>query len=356
MQEFIPAYLYYDIYVNSLLVLLLFVYFHCFVLNLDDKRNLLFINISGYILLSALTLFMGLRPISLVFVDMGQYAVDFLNYQHGEPIDTRKDVVFEYFIYYCSKFLSVKGFFFLCLLLYIIPKFWISKYYFGPYWFYAFIAIVGSFSFWTYGVNGIRNGIATSMFLTALCLDKSKAQYVFLALSYLFHSSLILPILAWIMVKFYNNPKIYLLAWLGAIPTSFVLGGFFTSMFAALGFGDDRLASYLAGSSGSFRFDFLFYSSFPVFAGWYFIFKKNFRDKVYTMLFNTYLICNLFWVLIIRANFSNRFAYLSWFLMALVIFYPLLKEKLFDKQRLVLSKVLMLYFLFTYLMYFVYYD
>ena len=49
------------------------------------------------------------------------------------------------------------------------------------------------------------------------------------------------------------------------------------------------------------------------------IFVKKFDDKLYKQLFAIYLIVNGFWVLIIRANFNNRFAYLSWFMLAIII-------------------------------------
>ena len=39
-----------------------------------------------------------------------------------------------------------------------------------------------------------------------------------------------------------------------------------------------------------------------------------------------YLTANAFWILVIRSSFSNRFAYLSWFLMAIIIFYPFFKH------------------------------
>ena len=136
------------------------------------------------------------------------------------------------------------------------------------------------------------------------------------------------------------------------------MGSIFISLFTTLGFGDDRLASYLSGELSSdtrFRWDFLFYSAFPVFAGWYFIIKKQFNDKYYYHILNTYLICNAFWILVIRANFSNRFAYLSWFLMAFVIIYPLLKQQFFKNQQVIIAKVVTAYFLFTFLMYFIYY-
>ena len=119
------------------------------------------------------------------------------------------------------------------------------------------------------------------------------------------------------------------------IPISLAAGGFWENFFGSLGFQDDRLSYLTEGnvndddfSSTGFRWDFLLYSATAVYAGWYFIIKKGFEDKIYFWLFNTYVFANAFWILVIRANFSNRFAYLSWFMMALVIIYPLLKKEM----------------------------
>ena len=125
----------------------------------------------------------------------------------------------------------------------------------------------------------------------------------------------------------------------------------------SLGFGDDR-TSYLTDtrfadqfSAVGFRWDFLAYSATAVFAGYYFIIVKKFEDKIYIQLFNIYVTANAFWVLLIRASFSNRFAYLSWFLMALVIFYPFFKAAFFKDQPKVLARTIIGYFGFTYFMF-----
>src|SRR5690606_25184293 len=103
-------------------------------------------------------------------------------------------------------------------------------------------------------------------------------------------------------------------------------------------------------SSTGFRWDFLLYSSTAVFAGWYYIVKRNYKDKIYFWLFNTYVFSNAFWILVIRANFSNRFAYLSWFMIGLVIIYPLLKQQIIPKQHQVIGLILIAYFSFTFFM------
>ena len=174
------------------------------------------------------------------------------------------------------------------------------------------------------------------------------------------HSSLSIPILAFVIANMYKNPKAYLYVWLAAIPLSLVGGNFWEGLFGSIGFGaDTRAEDYLTKGTinkdllayTGFRWDFLFYSSFAAFAGWYFIFKKNITDKLYIHLWGVFMIANAFWILIIRANFSNRFAYLSWFLMAPVIAYPLLRYKLFPNQYRVVGVIIAIYYLFTYFMF-----
>ena len=188
----------------------------------------------------------------------------------------------------CATLLSLHSFFLICAVLYIYPMYRISKTYFKEYWYYSFLLFIVSFSFWTYGVNGIRNGIATSLFLWGISYQNNKVKMIVLfILAALCHKTLLLPIFAFVITIFYNKPKFYLIWWLMATPLSLALGSFWVSLFALLGFSDARLGSYLAideAQQGSFRFDFLFYSSFAVFAGWYFIFKKQFKDKLYLQL------------------------------------------------------------------------
>jgi hypothetical protein len=216
--------------------------------------------------------------------------------------------------------------------------------------------LITAFSFWAYGTNGIRNGIAGSFFLLGISREKRLWQLVWIILAIGFHKSLILPVGAFVLANFYNNPKKLIYLWLGCIPLSLVAGGFFETFFATLGFEDDRV-SYLTEVADAsqfentgFRWDFLVYSATAVFAGWFYIFKRNYKDKVYFWLYNTYILTNAFWILVIRANYSNRFAYLSWFMISLVIVYPLLKQYIVSKQYKKIGIILFGYFSFTFIM------
>ncbi len=314
----------------------------------------------GWFLLFFITLYMGLRPVSdIYFGDMGIYQKIFLEAQRGLEVRVEKDFLFNYFMLFCTKIMSAQMFFLLVDILYIIPMFLFARKYSTGYWYYVFLLFLTSFSFWTYGTNGIRNGIATSLFILALYFYERKIlMYGIMALALGFHNSLMIPIAAYFVAALWKNPKVYLYIWLTAIPLSLLFGNQWEALFMSLGFEDQRVTGYLSGVDESegfrftgFRWDFVFYSGFAIFAGYYFIFKKKITDKFYIHLFGIYVVANAFWILVIRANFSNRFAYLSWFLMAPVIAYPMLKYKMWPDQHKILTIVIFFYYMFTYLLF-----
>jgi len=359
--DWIPISSYTAIYYNVMLFLMLITLFHAYSNELFSSGTKGFAKGMGIVLLLFIIFYMGTRPVSYLFGDMGTYAKSYKLIVDGQIPDVKGDYLFNYFMIYCTKVMNVRTFFFLCATLYIIPCYVFSRKYCGTYWYYVFIIFVGSYMFWPFGTNGIRNGIGTSLFIWALCFYNRKyLMYALMAFAFGIHNSLIIPIAGFAVAGVYKNPKLYYYIWLAAIPLSLIGGGFWESFFGGIGFGSDtRAEDYLTKgntnndefSSTGFRWDFLFYSSFASFAGWYFIFKKKVTDKFYIHLWGTYMIANAFWILVIRANFSNRFAYLSWFLMAPVIAYPLLRYKLFPNQYRVVGVVITLYYLFTYLMF-----
>ena len=124
-----------------------------------------------------------------------------------------------------------------------------------------------------------------------------------------------------------------------SIGISLVAGNQVEAFFTGLGF-DDRMSTYGSAnvdaslfSSTGFRWDFLLYSAMPILLGWYIVFKRGIVCEKYSYLLNTYILCNSFWIMMIRASYSNRFAYLSWFLYPIVLAYPLLSFKVFQEQN-----------------------
>ena len=357
MIEFIPISFYSAFYHYVLLGIILITVLHTHTLLINDSTNLRFIKVSGVFLFVFVLFYIGLRPISGVFIDMMTYNNRFERFQRYGFLEMNKsiDYFFDLFTLFCTKIMTVQMYFFICAVLYVVPLWFASKKWFNEKHYYGFLLLVGSFSFWNFGTNGIRNGIATSIFLLGLSRDKRVWQIIWFVVAVNFHKTMLLPALGFICASYYNKPKYFIGLWMMSIPLSLAFGSVFQGVFS--GFLEDDRVSYLTDeasvesfASVGFRWDFLLYSALAVFTGWYYIFKKKFDDPEYNVLFCTYLFANAFWILVIKANFSNRFAYLSWFMMAIIMIYPLLKSDLLKNQHLKIGYLLLFYYAFTFLM------
>ena len=232
MFEFISIEYYSAVYYHALMIITIMILVHSMVFRVDDRQSINFFNIFGYAFLIIFTAYIGLRPIDGVFVDMKTYAKGYEILRRGGELKIESDYFFNYFMKFCTKIMPAEGFFLVIDIVYIIPCYLFSKKYFNRYWFYAFFMFVGSFSFWAYGTNGIRNGMATAIFILGLCYyDKKWLMYFWFWMSFMFHSSLIIPIAAFIASGVYKNPKIYLYIWLAAIPLSLAGGKMWQELF-----------------------------------------------------------------------------------------------------------------------------
>ncbi len=356
MFDFISIQYYATIHYTILLLVTVGIVINAQISTLESKENIVLCKSMSVFLLIYTLFFIGYRPISGIFIDMTTYNYSFNRFKtDGLAFALNKgDVFFNYFTYYCSLFVNNNTYFFICACLYILPLYVACKKWFNHGSFYAFFLLIASLSFWAYGTNGIRNGIATSLFVLAISRDKIIFKMLLAALAIGFHKTILLPVLGYILIMVFPKPKYFLAFWLSAIPISLIFGDALQGLFAS--FIEDDRASYLTTqatenfSSTGFRWDFLLYSSVAIFAGWYYIFKLKYVDKNYIYIYGTYVFTNAFWVMVIKANFSNRFAYLSWFMMAIVIIYPMLKVYLIDKQHQKIAYIALVYFGFTYLM------
>ena len=184
--------------------------------------------------------------------------------------------------------------------------------------------------------------------------------YFCFVFAFLIHKSISLPLACFFLANYRINVSLSFKIWILSIFLSLALGNHAVSFFQNLGF-DDRLDNYLSSnnftgfSHTGFRWDFLLYSSMPILLGYYITFKKHVSDPVYACLLSTYLLSNSFWIMVIRASFSDRFAYLSWFLYPIVIAYPLLKMDIWgEKQGTNSCRVLLAHLAFTLFMNFIY--
>lgn len=200
----------------------------------------------------------------------------------------------------------------------------------------------GSFEFYPFAVSGIRNGIACSfviMALAYLCKNKKKMALIFSIIAIGFHNSSLLPIVAMLFTYYVSKPKYMYIVWIGALLLSLTVGGYVENLLSSISY-DERLTANIQGNEADgvimehrIRWDFLLYSSMPLLLGWYTIFKRNLYNKTYLILLGTYIYANSFWLLAIRAIFSNRIAYLSWFIFPIVLAYPLMNFPVFKHKH-----------------------
>lgn len=311
--------------------------------------------------------FFGFRP-GTVGGDTGTYMSNYQTMMDGlyDPGESVKDWLFQYFQYVCAQIMPVSLFFFIVACLYVSPIYISCNRFLRNNATFLLLAAMGAFSFFSYGVNGIRNGVATSFVLLALSFISGNlkdkllcALFCFIAINC--HASALLPVAAMLFAYFYKNPKFMFYVWGLSVLGSLVIGQSLSSVLMIFGL-DDRLMHYMtleetseteaAIAAARFRWDFLFYSFMPILMGGYCIFKKKICDLNYHLLLGTYIYANAVWVILIRLPFTNRFAYLSWFLYAIVLAYPLFKFQLWRNQGRKVAMILMVHVSFTFLMYF----
>lgn len=373
----IPAIYYskiYNIVIFALCMLIAMYYFYS-AANEKVHQSSPVSQIGAVFFMIVVIMFIGLRPISgKAFTDMIMYAHTYNNILDGytDTTDSRGEWLFVAFGNFCKRMGLTDTQYFL----------YIATIYFGLMlivcWrlmrnnlFVAVLFCVASFSCFSYGVNGIRNGMACSIALMAIALLCGNKWEKLGALVLMFcamniHRSTALPCLCAITALFaVKNTKQAIYFWVASIFVSLMAGNMVTEFFVSIGF-DDRMEQYAnldefgevmtsRNLKSGFRIDFIIYSIMPIIMAWFVTMKRNFQDKTYHIIATTYILANAFWVMVIRSEQSNRFAYLSWFLYPLVIAYPLLRMNIWEDQDRKTAMILLAYSGFTFFMNFVYY-
>lgn len=316
------------------------------------------------------------RELDPMFGDTRTYALHFEEYAHWglTEMDSRdiKDLGFELFTVFLSSFKNLTLYFGVIALIYVLPVYYVLNKELPDGRFVAILLVVCSLSFWGYGVNGLRNGMATSLIIAAIFSKRLWIQILLIFIASSLHGSALLPGIVFIIAKYFNKPKIFLYIYAICFITSLLVGSQIGSIIEGwdlLKDTDERFQKYLqtdfinltsdfSGLSAShyfsmigFRWDFVLYSVIPIVLGYIYIFRLDYKNKIYLILYCTYVGCNAFWLLTTYVPFNNRFAYLSWFIYPFVISYPLLKQKDFvDFQQSKIQLMVLLNYAFTFFM------
>lgn len=309
-----------------------------------------------------LVFFIGLRPVSGVFVDMRNYwHVYNLLWGSRFVFDwNAENLIFDNLIRWCAGARIDIAYFFLIIAAINFGSLLVAcSRLFPKDTLYSFIIYLGAFSTFSYATNGIKAGAAASIFLCALAYkDKWWLSLIFLWVSLGFHHSMILPIVAFLICWLVKNPKLYLTIWCACVVISALHISFFQEIFALMA--DEKGAGYLGEDAGvsyvGFRPDFILYSAAPVVLGYWVIKVKGYRSKFYDTMYCTYLLTNSVWMLCMYANFTNRIAYLSWLMLPIVLIYPFFDKPFMRHQYSGANRVAAWHLAFTLAMLIIYYG
>ena len=292
--------------------------------------------------------------------DRFNYKIEFENLSFLNLWDG-KDLGFSLYTYLIKQITDDVGFYFIITaFLYLLGYFVFARSFFEKrYVLFFLLCCFASFGFSSYGVNTIRGGLALSLLLIGISFHKKMIWFfVFSIVAILCHKSMLLPFVAFYVTRYNNTTKFYLYFWFLCFLISFLNVSFITNFIQAiLGESDDRYSSYMSEETlerykAGFRLDFIIYSALPILVGRFYLFKLKLEDVFYQRLFNTYLFANAIWLLVIRMAFTDRMAYLSWFLIPFILLYPLLKYPLPINQKKGVIIILLGIFGFTSFMYF----
>lgn len=351
-------------YIVLSIFVFLFGYLRLCVSNNVELDNKYINNILSLLLLLVVIFFIGLRDPYGSFMYLGDTRAYTRAYEQiaSTNLFETKDIGFSLvmsIIFYLGA--PIQLFYVICAFLYVIPPYFAFKRWFQENAFYALLMYVTAMSFWAFGINGLRNGLAASIFIFALAfVDKKWLMLLLMFLSVSFHKSMLLLVLMCFIAWFVRNTKYLIIAWICCALVSIFVGpgieGYLIPYLSKLE--DTRVAIYqeeslMVFANKSFRIDFFLYSSLPIWVGWYYTYKKRYKDAFYTLLLNTYILANSVWILFFMyVPFTDRYAYLSWLLMPILLLYPLLKESMIENRYRTIGAMITLNLLFTLIIFF----
>lgn len=249
--------------------------------------------------------------------------------QPGRELFWNKVQFFLSIIFFKGEF--VYWMFFSCF--YCIAYYFIAQKYF-PYRYagYFILLVVGSMGFVSYGSNTIRAGFGLAILMFAYSSRNQLLSILLMCIAVGCNMPMLIPIMGFLMARYIIKKD----RWCEYIWFFFLVITATTSVVSdimTLAGGLDARADEFADADSidydynvGFRFDFILYSLAPVF----FVKKSMSRmiidDSKYHTLYRTYMLVNALWLLLIRVPFTDRFAYLSWFMIPFLILYPVLNS------------------------------
>lgn len=283
------------------------------------------------LLIAGVSIYIGGRDIQ-IGADTDVYWEYYEEIRIGASFWTFGEPLFYFLMFLFARLFTFQAFLIFCAFVYIGGAYLGMKRFFPVYAIYPLLLFFISPNFFLYGINGIRNGFAASVFLMSFYWwgKSERKMYGGMLLSVLCHFSMLFSLLAFWMCRNYKSIKFFLVVWMCSLMlyfTHLTIGSQLGYILPDLG----RVNQYLSDQSEeplTALINFFVYGASPVFAGIYYVYIKKYNDRLYLRLLNTYIILNAFYIQVMDIKFAVRFAYLSEFLMPIVLIYPLIKERI----------------------------
>ncbi|MDO5638028.1 MAG: EpsG family protein [Myroides sp.] len=272
--------------------------------------------------------YIGSRPV-YIGVDTGRYEQTFLLYKNTGSFFIRKDLFFDFLNYSFSRLFDFQSFLFLCAFIYVFGVLYGLKKIFKVNYYLPFLVFLISPYFINNGINVMRSGIATSIFIAGIGMFYSKAKpwkwISLLAISVLFHFSLFVPLMFFAITRYFNRTIIIFLVWLFSILLSVLNINIIASLITSFEFIAARGGAYVDTSEEQNSWvNFFIFGFFPVAFGVYNTLVLKYKDSFYKWILNAYMLAHIPYIILISSQYASRLGFLAEFMMPIILMYPLL--------------------------------
>jgi hypothetical protein len=249
-----------------------------------------------YLLLASAIVYIGFRNYN-IGIDTYVYQ-DIFNSFKIRPQLPDYDIVFYFPWLLLRNLVDFRVILVACAFLYVYPVYSTYKKLSADYYL-MFILVFLSPYFFQFGINGMRNGVATSIFILGLgyVCRRGNIGWFVLILSAGIHSSMLFPLGIFFITKHIKSISFLLIGWLcilclsisGLVSLSGIAGNFF-SFGGRIAYVFNYLMDTTADRSVVIR-NYLVYGIPPVAMGLWHIFKNRY-DNFYLRIYKMYLLLN----------------------------------------------------------------
>ena len=262
-------------------------------------------------------------------VDTIRYQSTFELYKSLSKFVVRKDIFYDYLNYLIGKFTDFQGLLLINATLYVAGSWYGLRKIFRENYILPFLVFLISPYFINNGINVMRSGIATSIFIAGIGAYYSKEKtwkwVGLITTSVLFHFSLFVPLVSFIITRFFKRTKLIFFLWLTSILLAILDVNIMTRLVNVFDLIAARSESYVEVSEEYSSWNnFFIFGFFPVAFGVYNILVLRYKDRFYSWLLNTYMLAHIPYIILISSRFASRLSFLAEFMMPIILMYPLL--------------------------------